>query len=174
MSGAPMPRSSGRVDPRVAVEGTKEPGITQVRRFRSEDADSVIAISAESPKAAIWSRESYIELAEENQSQLLVIETNGELRGFLVGRCVGDQAEVLNLAVKQKQRRKGQGSVLMAAALEDFASRGATSVYLEVRESNTSAIAFYERHGFAKSGKRNDYYRQPDEPAVIMIKKLSA
>jgi [ribosomal protein S18]-alanine N-acetyltransferase len=158
----------------VAVESTRERGITLVRRFRSEDADSVMVISAESPKAANWSRESYIELAAANQLLLLVIETNGELSGFLVGRCIGDQAEVLNLAVKHKDKRKGAGTALMAAALEDFASHGATSVYLEVRESNTSAIAFYERHGFAKSGKRNGYYRRPDEPAVIMIKKLSA
>ncbi len=42
------------------------------------------------------------------------------------------------------------------------------SAYLEVRESNTGAIAFYEKQGFAKTGRRKGYYREPDEAAVTM------
>lgn len=132
-----------------------------------------MAIVAESPEAAFWSEESYVKLAEENQTLALVSQTDGEISGLLVARIVGDQAEVLNLAVGTKHRRKREGTALLAAALDKFASTGGTSVYLEVRESNTGAIAFYEKHGFARTGRRKGYYRNPDEAAVMMEKKLA-
>ena len=144
-----------------------------MRGFRPEDADAVSAISNDSPQAANWAKKSYLELSEEKGSLMLVIETDGHLSGFLTGRQIADQAEVLNLAVQEKQRRRGQGSALLQAALEQFELRDAKSAYLEVRESNAIAIAFYERHGFARTGLRKGYYRNPDEAAVTMAKKLT-
>jgi ribosomal-protein-alanine acetyltransferase len=132
-----------------------------------------MVIVRESPEAAIWSRASYVNFAEEDGSLALVIETDREISGFLIGRRVGDQAEVLNLAVGTKRRRKGEGTALLEAALEEFGSGGGKSVYLEVRESNTGAVAFYEKHGFAKTGLRKGYYREPEEAAVTMQKKLT-
>jgi ribosomal-protein-alanine N-acetyltransferase len=168
-----MRRFSGRAGPAVGVEIRIQSGVMSVRRFRAEDADAVTAIVEESPAAAIWLKESYQKFAEENGSLALVIETDREITGFLIGRRVGDQAEVLNLAVATKHRRKGEGTALLGAALEEFRSGGGKSVYLEVRESNTGAIAFYERHGLAKTGLRRGYYRHPDEPAVTMERKLT-
>ena len=168
-----MRRFSGRAGPAVRVESKRERGVASVRIFRAADADAVMAIVAESPEAAIWSEESYVKLSKEIGTLAVVSETDGEISGFLVARMVGDQAEVLNLAVGAKHRRKGQGTALLAAALDMFASTGGTSVYLEVRESNTGAIAFYERHGFAQTGRRKEYYRNPDEAAVTMEKKLA-
>jgi ribosomal-protein-alanine N-acetyltransferase len=52
-------------------------------------------------------------------------------------------------------------------------SLGKHGVYLEVRESNLGAIAFYERLGFSSNGRRNNYYRNPDEAAVCMKKILT-
>jgi [ribosomal protein S18]-alanine N-acetyltransferase len=158
----------------VAVESTGKPGAANVRKFRVEDADAVGVISAQSPEAANWSKESYLNFAQEAGALVLVTETHGELCGFLIGREAGDQAEILNLAVAARNRRWGIGHALLAAALAEFVLRGAQSVYLEVRQSNTRAIAFYEKHGFAKSGLRKGYYRNPDEPALILVKKLTA
>jgi len=144
-----------------------------VRRLRTGDVDAVMAIGEQAPEAASWSRASYRKFAEENGSLALVFETNREISGFLIGRQVGDQAEVLNLAVASKHRHKGEGAALLGAALGAFGSAGGKNVYLEVRESNTDAIAFYEKHGFAKTGLRRGYYREPDEGAVTMEKKLT-
>jgi [ribosomal protein S18]-alanine N-acetyltransferase len=144
-----------------------------VRKFRTEDADALMAIVNESPEAAIWSRASYVRFAQEEGALALVSETDGEISGFLIGRRVADQAEVLNLAVVAKHRRKGEGTSLLAAALAEFGLGAVKNVYLEVRESNTGAVAFYEKHGFAKRGRRNEYYRNPDEAAITMEKKLT-
>lgn len=156
----------------MGLESGKTRVAAAVRRFRPPDTDAVMAIVGESPQAANWSRESYAKFAKESGSIVLVIESDRQVSGFLVGRIAGDQAEVLNLAVRAKQRRRGAGTALLAAALKELGSMGANSVYLEVRESNTAAIAFYERHGFAKTGRRKGYYRDPDEAAVTMQKKL--
>jgi [ribosomal protein S18]-alanine N-acetyltransferase len=157
----------------MPVENRLPSASFEVRNFRAEDADAVVAISEESPNAANWSKESYLKLAAENGSLLLVIETRANIAASLIGRRVADQAEILNLAVKQAHRRKGLGSALMSAALKEFHLRSVKTVYLEVRQSNTSAIAFYERLGFIISGLRKGYYRTPDESAVTMIKDLT-
>lgn len=145
-----------------------------VRSFHSQDADAVMAISAQSPEAANWSKESYLRFAGEAGSLALVLEADGEPRGLLVGRIVADQAELLNLAVNASHRREGAGTALLAQALQQWHSQGAKSVYLEVRESNTDALAFYEKHGFAKIGRRPGYYRVPDEAALTLVKKFTA
>jgi len=158
----------------VAVERGRERGTASVRQFRTEDADAVIAIAAQAPEVANWSKESYVKLASEAGSLALVLEADGQIEGFLLGRLAADQAELLNLAVVASQRRQGAGTALLAKALEEWRLRGVKTVYLEVRESNTGAIAFYEKHGFAKMGLRKGYYRDPDEAAVTMVKKLTA
>lgn len=157
----------------MALEGPSRCWADNVRNFRPSDADAILAIAQDSPQAAHWSRDDYIQLGAEPGALALVLEIAGELAGFLVGRQVSDQAEVFNLAVHHATRRQGAGSALVVAALLEFGSRGAKSVYLEVRESNTGAIAFYERHGFSKTGIRPGYYRQPDEAAVTMLRKLT-
>jgi [ribosomal protein S18]-alanine N-acetyltransferase len=158
---------------KVSFEAEVSSNSGDTRRLRAADLGAVLDIGAESPEVASWSKESYLKLLKEEGSLALVVETDGEIGGFLVGRRVGDQADVFNLAVKYKRRREGHGTRLLEAALREFAVQGALCVYLEVRQSNTKAIAFYEKHGFAKCSERKGYYRNPDEPAVIMQKKLA-
>lgn len=157
----------------MAREDAREGTARNVRQFRAEDINRVIEILREAPEAATWSRDSFLEAAEDAGSLALVLEEDGVLIGFLIGRLARDQAEVLNLAVSRGRRQSGAGTALLAAALSDLRSRGGESVYLEVRESNTGAIAFYSKHGFAKVGRRKDYYQDPVEAAVTMGKKLA-
>lgn len=173
MCGVRMRKFSGKAESRVGVEGIGGRGDVRVRKSRAEDVGAVLAISAESREAANWSRESYEKLMIEEGASVFVVETDGKISGFLVGRRVKDQAEVLNMAVLADHRRKGEGSALLSAALDEFGLRGAKNVYLEVRESNTRAISFYERHGFSRSGRRKGYYRAPDDAAVTMERKLT-
>ena len=90
------------------------------------------------------------------------------IHGFLVMRTAADESEILNLAVEPERRRQGIASALLAAALGASRAAGAKSVYLEVRESNAVAIAFYSRNGFEPAGRRARYYQNPPEAAVVM------
>jgi ribosomal-protein-alanine N-acetyltransferase len=144
-----------------------------VRTLRDDDLDAVLTIAQDSPEAANWSRESYRELLRQSGAVGLVWEDSGAVVGFLIGRVVADQAEILNLAVEKDRRRRGGATALLIAALGDFHARGAQSVFLEARDSNAAAIAFYLNAGFEISGRRRAYYSVPLEDAVTMKKKLT-
>lgn len=171
---------AGRAPSRESVKSiTKtEPPSVQVRRMGESDLDAVLAIAAESPEASLWSRQSYTKLLNERYGLALVaeevVEQKSRVTGFLVGRVIAAEAEVLNLAVPSNRRQRGHAKALLQAALKEFADRAAEWVFLEVRESNAAAIAFYEKNLFSKQGLRKGYYRHPDEAAVVMGRKLES
>jgi ribosomal-protein-alanine N-acetyltransferase len=99
-------------------------------------------------------------------------EPAGEMAGLLAATLAAGEAEVQNLAVVPEKRRRGLASGLLAAALERLSAAGAKSVWLEVRESNQEAIAFYERHSFRRAGRRPGYYSSPPEAALILARTL--
>jgi len=88
------------------------------------------------------------------------------LFGFLAVRSIdrAREMELLNLAVGPNWRRRGYASALLNAALSECRLQQFESVFLEVRESNQRALAFYMTHGFAPSGRRPNYYRNPSNP----------
>jgi len=134
----------------------------------------VTTILRDAPEAAEWSEESFGQALSWSGGVALASEIEGLVTGFLIGRRVEQDAEILNLGVVASARRMGQGSALLAAALGEFRALGVSRVFLEVRESNATGITFYAKHGFTKTGKRPKYYREPEEAALVMEKKLTS
>ena len=167
-----MRRFSGRAEQEVAVDGEGRED-SQIRRYRTEDAEAVRRILEESPQTANWSTKSLDETSRLDGALALVCEKRGEVNGFIIARQIADEAEVLNIAVQHDRRRRGEGGALLVAALSALKAAGVLRVYLEVRESNAVATRFYEKHGFRKTGERNGYYRNPDEAAILLEKKLT-
>lgn len=97
-----------------------------------------------------------------------VAEEDDGIAGFLVARTLGREAEILNIAVRPDARRRGVGSNLLVEAVVWSTDLRAERVLLEVRESNTSAIGFYERQGFRVAGRRRGYYATPAEDALLL------
>ncbi|MDQ6821035.1 MAG: ribosomal protein S18-alanine N-acetyltransferase [Actinomycetota bacterium] len=86
--------------------------------------------------------------------------------GYLVCSRYADVWHLMNIAVDPAARRRGIGSALLSEMLE---RAGEHEHYtLEVRPSNSEAIALYERFGFRTAGTRRRYYRDTGEDAVIM------
>ena len=144
-----------------------------VRNSRAEDMPALAAIASTSAEASQWTADSYSELGSSPGGVLLVAHSDTSLVAFLAGRHAASEAEILNLAVDSKARRRGAASALLAAALEEFRRRRITDVFLEVRASNTPAIALYGKFGFSICGQRKNYYRNPIEDAVCMMRKLT-
>jgi ribosomal-protein-alanine acetyltransferase len=144
----------------------------RVRPLLAQDAERVAAITAESPEAAAWSLGSYQQIPADSAVLALVSEERSEITGCLVAQSSQDQGEILNLAVALQKRRCGCGTALLVAAMREFQARKVREVFLEVRESNSAAIAFYEAHGFVKCGLRKGYYRAPDENALAMTRQI--
>jgi ribosomal-protein-alanine N-acetyltransferase len=71
-------------------------------------------------------------------------------------------------------QRKGYGSGLLREAAAIARSRGARSMFLEVRPSNAGAQALYTRFGFRRIAVRRGYYpaRSGREDALVLTLAL--
>lgn len=96
----------------------------------------------------------------------------GDSRGFLIGRAVAGESELLTLAVDPAIRRQGLGQQLVQAFLTKSRALGAETAFLEVSAENHPAIALYHGAGFAQAGKRRGYYTALDGKkidALVMV-----
>lgn len=124
--------------------------------MREGDAQALEAVQRACAEAAQWKPE------EGRGREVWVAEEDGEVAGFAVWQELpGGEAELLNLAVDPRKRRRGAGRALVEAM-------GGRRAWLEVRASNEGAIRFYESLGFERRGVRRSYYRDPVEDAVVM------
>jgi [ribosomal protein S18]-alanine N-acetyltransferase len=144
----------------------------QVRPGCREDVPRMMEIAGRSATAAHWNRDAYASLFAPGALPglvTLVIQENGALAGFLVGREVTqDEWEIENLAVAGVARRRGLGSRLLTEFLNLARSRGGKDIFLEVRASNHAARALYQKWAFVEAGVRRSYYQDPLEDAVIL------
>jgi len=97
-----------------------------------------------------------------------VCEQEGHVIGVLQWRNLGEEAEILDLAVPRSHRRQGHAAFLLENFLHGAAQSAVQGIFLEVRASNAAAIALYRKFGFQISGRRSNYYRNPDENALLM------
>lgn len=88
--------------------------------------------------------------------------------GYVVGWFAADEGEIANLAVAPEARRHHVGAALLDGAIRTARTRGVSSLYLEVRESNRAARALYASRGFQEIGRRRAYYRRPEEDARVL------
>jgi ribosomal-protein-alanine N-acetyltransferase len=126
-----------------------------------------MALEKHAAAAAHWSREQYEKALGSDVRSVLVLEERFGVEGFLVGRRVDAEWEVENVAIASSARRRGLGTRLVGEFLNLARTRGAQSIYLEVRESNRGARRLYEKWAFVESGRRKSYYRDPEEDAVL-------
>lgn len=82
--------------------------------------------------------------------------------GFVIHRIVGEEAELMALAVAPDQRGLGLGRGLLASALSQVSAAGVRAMYLEVAIDNMAAQSLYKKQGFIQVGQRRAYYRMPD------------
>jgi ribosomal-protein-alanine N-acetyltransferase len=93
----------------------------------------------------------------------------GTVKGFALGRCAADEAELLTLATDPDQRRKGIAKAALAAFEAEAARRGATRAFLEVAEDNQAARALYMGTGYCEIARREAYYERPGALSVAAI-----
>jgi ribosomal-protein-alanine N-acetyltransferase len=148
--------------------GPYDHGVVNVRRMQSGDISAVIAIETEAFSSP-WTEEIYVQLIDQSRVELIVLEEEkAGIIGYAVLWCILDQGELANMAVSPEFRRNGLGTYLMASVLETARDRGVKTMYLEVRDSNETAVELYRRFGFSDVGLRKGYYQDPKEDARMM------
>lgn len=99
------------------------------------------------------------------------------LCGYLLLQTLLDEVEILTIGVAKPAQGQGVGMALLARAFDAFGVKNEiTACLLEVRESNWTAIALYQKCGFVTVGRRKNYYPEPNtterEDALLMRKAL--
>jgi ribosomal-protein-alanine N-acetyltransferase len=121
-------------------------------------------------EAMFWS-----ELAARGTRYYLVAEDDGQVVAY-AGLCVYSPEEtfVQTIAVAAAAQRRGVGTALLRALLDEAARRGSHQVDLEVRADNDSAQRIYAAHGFAAIGIRPRYYQPSGVDAVVMRREMQS
>jgi [ribosomal protein S18]-alanine N-acetyltransferase len=151
-----------------------------------QDINDLLMLAARFVEAPHWSRRDYEKIllpAAPSTApptaltrRAFITLSDSTLAGFAVASWLPQEAaaEVEGLVVDEKYRRQGMGSALLRACVEWAASARASSMRLEVRASNTAALALYQRHGFYAVGRRRAYYSAPVEDAVLLQAPLDS
>lgn len=141
------------------------------------DIEQILAIEEASFKTP-WSRALFLEeLACKTACNYAVKFADGEKNdpviAYICSRIIGCEMSILRIAVSPKWRKLGIASWLLDKCFKNALDKGVTSVFLEVRDSNSAAIALYGKLGFISVGKRPAYYSETGEDAVVLMKKLA-
>lgn len=110
-----------------------------------------------------WGPDEFAALIEQPGSVALlaVVPEADRPVGFILGRVIADESEILTLGVARDWQRRGIASRLVMAFSLWAAGRGASRIFLEVAEDNIAARQLYGAHGFEEAGRRPDYYERP-------------
>ncbi len=156
-------------------------GDYQIRQCERDDILTVIDINAETLPEH-YSDYFYYEILTEFPETFLVAELEGKIVGYSMCRIeygfshlkrlgLARKGHVVSIAVKEEHRGKGVGTQLMRTCQGAMLKKTATEAYLEVRVSNSQAVALYERLGYKVSGRLEAYYKD-GEAALLMAAQL--
>ena len=121
-----------------------------------------------------WTRQDMAELLASPGVTGLLLQAAGRDAGIALCRVAADESELLTIAVRPTERRRGAGRRLLTAVIEGARGAGARTLFLEVGADNPPARALYEAMGFRVMGRRAAYYRRGEGPAAdALIMRLS-
>jgi [ribosomal protein S18]-alanine N-acetyltransferase len=144
-----------------------------IRAATPEDLPYVRALERQADTAAHWAEREYEALfAADAPARIALVaidESNtAQVNGFVIAHCALDDWEIENVVVGREHQRLGIATRLIQELVQQAHTSGATSVLLEVRESNHAARRLYEKLGFSERGRRSNYYRDPPDDALLL------
>ncbi len=146
----------------MRVERLRDPGA-------GADIDAIMGLEAESFTNP-WPRETFVwELQNSDVTQVYLLRDDRDtVRAFCICWVIFDELHINTLAVAPDFRRSGLATVLLRQVMAEAAAAGARKATLEVRASNSAALALYSRFGFHVAAQRPRYYTHPEEDALIL------
>ncbi|GAA6616787.1 ribosomal protein S18-alanine N-acetyltransferase [Scytonema sp. NUACC26] len=142
----------------------------EVRPLTSADLSAILDLDRIC-FGGLWTMEGYQRELDSPNSELLGLFsplTVVKLLGIGCFWSILDEAHITILAVHPQYQRRGLGQTLLYSLLKLACDRRLERATLEVRASNSAAIALYQKFGFQTAGLRRRYYKDNDEDALIL------
>ena len=145
-----------------------------LREAVEEDIPQILTIENEANPTP-WSEKGLrSELNGKNKFWVLTDdETDEKIYGFLLFSIVAEESHILEVAIDSKYRRKGIGRFILQRMISFVMKEGVESIYLEVRQSNSGGVEFYQNLGFVIVHKKVSYYSDGAD-AYSMIFRISS
>ncbi|MBQ2297047.1 MAG: ribosomal protein S18-alanine N-acetyltransferase [Ruminiclostridium sp.] len=112
------------------------------------------------------------ELYNDTASFIVAEGEDGSVLGYAGLHVILDEGYIDNVAVRPSCRRMGLGDRLLDVFIR-FGQANLAFLTLEVRPSNTPAVALYEKNGFKEVGRRPNYYDDPKEDALLLTREFT-
>jgi len=119
-----------------------------------------------------WGREAFEHEMRNPLSRFWGILSDEGLVAYICFWVAAGEIHLMNIAVDPKMRKRGLGRHLMDKLFETGADEGVHKIWLEVRPSNEAARALYSKMGFTEVGRRQRYYTDTGEDAIVMAFNL--
>ena len=123
-----------------------------------------------------WPREDFAAyISGEGTPLYVACDAKRKIAGFAMLRHLGEEAELITIAVDPKWRKRGVGVALLRALIDDLLMSPAKRLFLEVAADNVAALKLYGKFGFQKVSERKGYYPRPDgtpATAIVMARDL--
>lgn len=114
----------------------------------------------------VTEKSSMISSLTSDTLKYFVLKLGTEIVGFLECSIVVDEAELYEIAIKEKFQGLGYSKILMDYFFNFCEERGVRTIFLEVNKINSRAIALYSKLGFKEYFVREKYYG--DNDAILM------
>lgn len=141
----------------------------EIRRAIPDDATAIAEIE-QNIFGDPWSRKDIFSYICSETGMCYTALIDGEVVGYIIGRKIIPEGEIYRVAVREDKRQRGIGYRLLSYAMKTERGAGVETVFLEVREKNIPARSLYRAYGFSEVSVRKNYYQNPTDNAVIMVK----
>ncbi len=140
----------------------------QFRPMQMGDLDAIMVIEPQIYPYP-WTRGNFSDSLNSGYSAWVLMH-NELIVGYSLMMLVLDEAHLLNLSVAKTYQKQGLGRILLEHMVDTAKSKQMANMFLEVRQSNISAIALYENMGFNEMAIRRNYYPAANgrEDAILM------
>ena len=104
--------------------------------------------------------------------RVIVAEKENIIVGYVLFNQILDEAEIYKIVVSKNFRNKQIAFKIIEFLLDELKKNNVKKIFLEVRKSNIPAISLYKKCGFINIREIIDYYTNPKEDGIMMLKEV--
>lgn len=139
------------------------------RYAKNEDIFNILSLDKEN-FSNNFEEEFYLEYIK-NQ-RVIVAEKEKNVIGYILFNQILDEAEIYKIVVLKEFRKKQIAFKIFEFLLNELKKINVKKIFLEVRKTNIPAINLYKKCGFINIREIGDYYNNPKENGIMMLKEV--